>query len=241
MITRTLHGRLLVSGIILAVVMLFGLGAQMAGNVLPVEEAYNTESLIRLHILANSDLPDDQDLKLQVRDAVIAETNALFAGITTRAQAWQQLSIHKDAVRIVAQDVVDRSGKGYPVEVKLGNYDFPEKTYGSLTVPAGEYQAMQVIIGQGKGKNWWCVLFPPLCFMEGLGTDSAIVRRDSIEQNDSGDQDQTQQQVVVEWRFKYLDSLYREYSQKLAVLVSSPWGRRLLSTAQLPSQVLLRH
>lgn len=239
MIARTLRSRLLVSSIILVAILLFGFfGVQMISNMLPVQEAYNTESLIRLHILANSDLPSDQDLKLKVRDAIIAETSELFAGITTKAQAWEQLNIHKDTVRLIAQDVVDRSGKGYPVEVRLGNYDFPEITYGSLSIPAGDYQAMQVIIGQGKGKNWWCVLFPPLCFMEGAGIESAIIRRESS----VGQSDQSlTQQVVVEWRFKYLDGLYREYSEKLAVLLSSPWGRRLLSTAQLPSQVFLRH
>jgi len=233
-IARTLRSRLLISSIILVVALLLGcFGIQVSSHLLPVEMAYNTESLIRLHVLAHSDLPSDQELKLQVRDAIIAQTSDLFAGITTKAEAWQQLNLHKDALRTVAQNIVEQSGQDYSVEIRLGKYDFPERTYRHLLVPAGEYQAMQVVIGEGKGKNWWCVLFPPLCFMEGAGTEEAIVRRKS------NDTDQAQQ-VVVEWRLKYLDGLYREYGEKLAAVLGSVWGRRLLSTAQLPAQVLLR-
>ena len=131
----------------------------------------------------------------------------------------------------MAEETIHRFGKDYPVEIRLGKHDFPEKTYGQLLVPAGEYQAMQVVIGEGRGKNWWCVLFPPLCFMEGAMMDEAIVKRAPDDVN------QTSKKVVVEWRFKYLDGLYREYGEKLAMLIYSASGGRLFSRAQLPSNL----
>lgn len=234
-IVKALRSRLLVSSIILAVALVLGfLCMQVASNVLPVEKAYNTESLIRLHILAHSDLPGDQELKLQVRDAIIAETSDVFAQIATREEAWQQLNIHQDTIRQVAEETIHRAGKDYPVEIRLGKHDFPEKTYGQLLVPAGQYQAMQVIIGEGKGKNWWCVLFPPLCFMEGGMIEQAIIKCASNEDN------QAPKEIVVKWQFKYLDDLCREYGEKLAMLIYSASGGRLFSTAQLPSSIL-RH
>jgi stage II sporulation protein R len=234
-IVKALRSRLLVSSMIIAVALIFGfLCVQVTSNVLPVEKAYNTESLIRLHILAHSDLPGDQELKLQVRDAIIAETSGLFTQITTREEAWQQLNIHQDTIRQVAEETIHRFGKDYPVEIRLGKHDFPEKTYGQLLVPAGEYQAMQVVIGEGKGKNWWCVLFPPLCFMEGALMEEAIIKRAP------DDESQAPRKVVVEWRFRYLNDLYREYGEKLAVLIYSASGGRLFSTAQMPAHIL-RH
>lgn len=236
MIAEKLRNRLIVSSIILVAALLFGFfGIQVTSAIRPVEEAYNTESLIRLHILANSDLPSDQELKLQVRDAIVAHTSELFSGITTKEEAWQQLGLSREIVRAVAQEVIDRAGKDYLVEVRMGNLDFPEKTYGTLLVPAGAYQAMQVIIGQGKGRNWWCVLFPPLCFIEAAGSEPAIVR-----QEPSGE-GRAAEQVAVQWRLKYLDDLYREYGEKLALLLSSTWERSSLFIAQLPPQIFLKH
>lgn len=235
MIVKVWRSRLLVSSIILAVALILGfLCVQVTSNVLPIEKAYNTESLIRLHVLAHSDLPSDQELKLQVRDAIIAETSGLFTGITTKEEAWHQLNTHQDVIRQVAEETIHLSGKDYPVKINLGKHDFPENTYGQLLVPAGKYQAMQVVIGEGKGRNWWCVLFPPLCLMEGAMMDEAIVKRESNSEN------QVLEEVVVEWRFKYLDALYREYGEKLAVLIYSASRGRWFSTAELPLQIL-RH
>lgn len=237
LIVKTLLSRVLISSVILAAVFVLGfLGTQVASNILPVEEAYNAESLIRLHILANSDLPRDQELKLDVRDAILTKTQHLFSDITTKTEAWQRLVDNQDLVCSIAQEVIAKSGKDYPVEVRLGRYDFPEKTYGPLTVPAGDYQAIQVIIGRGQGHNWWCVLFPPLCFMENMGSES--VKREL--KTDKPGQPSKEQQVAVHWRLKYLDAIYRECGNKLAALARSDWGLRFLSTAQLPAERFLR-
>ena len=124
---------------------------------------------------------------------------------------------------------MNRSGKNYPVEVRLGEYAFPERTYGSVLVPAGDYQAVKIVIGEGKGRNWWCVLFPPLCLIEGAGA-----AQQPILGQEAADEGETRQ-VVVEWRFKYLDSLYREYGERLAALWDSVRGRAILSAKELSS------
>ncbi|NLA57706.1 MAG: stage II sporulation protein R [Firmicutes bacterium] len=231
MIAKRFRSRLLVIAVILSATLLLGFFAvHVTSNTLSVEEAFNVESLIRLHVVANSDSPFDQDLKLKVRNAILAETGHLFAGITTKAQAWEQLQLHKDVVQAVAQEAVNRSGKNYPVEVQLGTYAFPEKTYGSMLVPAGDYQAVKVVIGAGKGSNWWCVLFPPLCLMEGAG----VVQQPTVK-NDGTAHEGEARQVVVQWRFKYLESLYREYGERLAALLNSVRGRAILSAAEFSS------
>ncbi|NLY29240.1 MAG: stage II sporulation protein R [Firmicutes bacterium] len=231
MIIKTFRSRLLLSSVILAAALLLGFFAvQVTSNTLPVEEAFNVESLIRLHVLANSDSPGDQDLKLKVRDAVLTETRHLLAGVTTKTEAWEQLQLHKDMVQGAAQEVVNRSGKDYPVKVQLGEYAFPERTYGSVLVPAGDYQAVKIVIGEGKGRNWWCVLFPPLCLIESAGTAQQPV----VVQEGAADEGEAQQ-VVVEWRFKYLEGLYREYGERLAALWNSVRGRAILSAKELSS------
>ncbi|NMB24315.1 MAG: stage II sporulation protein R [Firmicutes bacterium] len=231
MIARTLLSRVFISSIILAVALLFGfLGMQVTSNVLPAKEAYDTESLIRLHILANSDLPSDQELKLQVRDAILAKTQHLFAGSANKAEAWQELIDHEDVIRSIAQEVVWEAGQEHPVEIRLGRYDFPERSYGSLTVPAGDYHAVQVVIGAGRGQNWWCVLFPPLCLMEAAGTEPVIREPNDVD---------PEKQAMVHWRLKYLDGIYKEYSGKLASFLDQGLGLRFLSTAQLQARSLL--
>ncbi|NLJ68321.1 MAG: stage II sporulation protein R [Firmicutes bacterium] len=232
MIANKFRSRLLFSSIALAAALLLGFfGMQVTSNGLPAEEAFNLESLIRLHVVANSDSPADQELKLQVRDAVIAQTQHLFAGVGSKVQAWEQLNLHKDVVQAAAQEAVSRYGKHYPVEVQLGEYAFPERDYGSMVVPAGDYQAVKVIIGEGKGRNWWCVLFPPLCLMDVDGAGAAqqpIIRREAVGEGEA-------RQLVVEWRLKYLDNIYREYGERLAALWDLVRGRTALSAAQLSS------
>ncbi|NLK08107.1 MAG: stage II sporulation protein R [Firmicutes bacterium] len=225
MMVRTLLNRVLISTIILAVALVFGLlGAYINDNVQSCEEAYNAESLIRLHILANSDAVKDQELKLLVRDAVLGKTQEIFAGSTNKAEAWQKLLNHEDAFEIAARDVVKKAGFDYPVKINLVQEPFPERTYGVLTIPAGDYHAMQVVIGDGVGRNWWCVLFPPLCLMDALETES-VVRQP---------QDQSERKKMVEWRLRYLDGIYREYGSKMASVFKQGFALRFLSTAQLP-------
>ncbi len=128
-------------------------------------EIYDT--VVRLHVLANSDSEEDQALKLKVRDGVLAYTTPLLEGVTTREQAEAILSAHTEEIKRQAEDVVAReTPEGMPrqtVTVTLGLEDYPTRNYESCAFPAGEYLSLRVCLGEAEGQNWWCVLFPPLC------------------------------------------------------------------------------
>ena len=132
--------------------------------VLPIHgEAEVYDSVIRLHVLANSDEAEDQALKLAVRDAVLDTTCALLQDTKTRDEAEAILAQNLDMIRRVAEDTVRKSGSSDAVAVSLDEEDYPTRSYESLAFPAGEYLSLRVMIGEAAGQNWWCVLFPPLC------------------------------------------------------------------------------
>ena len=131
---------------------------------LPVhgEEAiYDT--VVRLHVLANSDSEEDQALKLRVRDAVLEVTTPLVEGCGTQAEAIAAIEGGMEDIRAAAQRVIDDVGRTDDVSVLLGEEEYPTRTYDSCCFPAGEYVSLLVCIGEAEGQNWWCVLFPPLC------------------------------------------------------------------------------
>ena len=126
------------------------------------------ERVIRLHVLANSDSEEDQALKLQVRDGVLAWAEELLGGVEERKVAEAMLAENLPALQCVAAEIIAKKGYGYPVSVELADTEFPTKEYDGLTLPAGEYLALRVIIGEGAGQNWWCVLYPNLCFVDAI-------------------------------------------------------------------------
>lgn len=121
------------------------------------------DHVIRLHVLANSDTQADQDLKLQVRDAVLARTDAILANQDSADQAAALLQAHLDDLAQTAEAEIQAQGYDYPVEVRLEETWFPTRTYENVSLPAGNYLALRVLIGQAEGHNWWCVVFPSLC------------------------------------------------------------------------------
>lgn len=142
-------------------------------GVLPTHgEAEIYDSVVRLHVLANSDSEYDQALKLQVRDGVLAATAELLSDCTTREQALEVIGANLDTIRRSAQEVIEREGAGYDVTVKLCEEDYPTKNYESVCFPAGRYMSLQVCIGEAEGKNWWCVLFPGMCLSAASKTDA---------------------------------------------------------------------
>jgi stage II sporulation protein R len=141
-------------------------GACFAALIRDEQTAFNTTNLIRLHILANSDSPDDQALKLVIRDTVLREVKGLLVEATTKHEVWQILSESLSRIEDAARNEIGSRGKYYDVTVELGTFTFPPCSYGDLQVPAGDYDAIRVMLGSGTGQNWWCVLFPPLCFIE---------------------------------------------------------------------------
>ncbi len=129
--------------------------------------AYNCSrvrsDVLRMHVIANSDCSADQQLKLMVRDAVLERGAQLFDGTVTADEARRKIEPHKAELEAAAQEVIERAGYDYPVSVNVVNEYFATRCYGSLTMPAGRYTAVKVVIGEGAGRNWWCVMFPPLC------------------------------------------------------------------------------
>jgi len=125
-----------------------------------------SDNLIRLHVIANSDSEEDQALKRDVRDAVIEFMQKRLKDVTDLEQAKTIINDDIDEIEKIAAGKVREYGKAYPVKAVLGKYPFPTKAYGDIALPAGNYQALRIIIGEGIGSNWWCVLFPPLCFVD---------------------------------------------------------------------------
>lgn len=122
------------------------------------------QSVLRMHVIANSDSQEDQDLKYKVRDAVLAAGKEYFDGSIDCTQAEEILLPNKEKLTEVAKQVIKENGFDYDVEIEIGKDYFNTRTYdNSITLPAGEYEAVRVIIGEGSGKNWWCVMFPPMC------------------------------------------------------------------------------
>jgi stage II sporulation protein R len=129
------------------------------------------DSLIRLHVIANSDTFEDQALKLKVRDAILARAAQILEGVTSKEEAERLIHEQLDQLSAVSAETVWAEGYDYEVSLSVGRFAFPDKVYGVLKVPAGEYDAVRVIIGAGRGSNWWCVIFPPLCFIDMSGVE----------------------------------------------------------------------
>lgn len=120
--------------------------------------------VLRMHVVANSDSEADQQLKLRVRDAVLKCSADLFDGSVTADEAEKILLPEREKLIEAARKTVAENGFDYDVDVYIGKTYFTTRTYdGSVTLPAGKYEAVNVIIGEGKGHNWWCVMFPPMC------------------------------------------------------------------------------
>ncbi len=124
-------------------------------------EIYDT--VVRLHVLANSDSEEDQALKLRVRDAVLAVTSPLVKDCTSQAEAMAVLEKHLPELEAAARGVIDAEGRTDAISVELGREEYPTRVYESCAFPAGTYVSLRIMIGEAAGKNWWCVLFPPLC------------------------------------------------------------------------------
>ena len=135
------------------------LGARLDGA-----QAALADQVIRLHVLANSDSAEDQALKLRVRDRILAVAETYLTPGITRDETEELLRAHLYDLAAAGAEVVGAAGYDYPVTASLvHNYWFPTKTYTDFALPAGQYTALRIVIGEGGGQNWWCVVFPPLC------------------------------------------------------------------------------
>ena len=149
---------------ILIIVTVFAISLWAVNTYAPVhgeEKIY--DSVVRLHVIANSDSAEDQALKLKVRDAVLEESEEILSGVTDRDHALEMLGSSLDRLNECASNTVRANGFDYNCSVSLSQEKYPRKSYESVCFPSGEYTSLQVKIGESAGKNWWCVLFPNLC------------------------------------------------------------------------------
>lgn len=124
------------------------------------------DSLIRFHVIANSDSDEDQQLKLKVKNKVIEYLYPYLSESKSLDDSRQIIKDNMDEVKTLTQEVIKEEGYNYDVNLQLSRENFPDKSYGNIVLPQGNYEAFRIIIGKGKGRNWWCVMFPPLCFVD---------------------------------------------------------------------------
>ena len=136
-------------------------------------------SVFRLHVIANSDSKEDQELKFKVRDCLLNYMKEICGSCENKAEAISLVKEHQDEFNAIAKQTILDEGYSYDVKINIGNFEFPTKDYGDISLPAGFYDALRVEIGDAKGQNWWCVMFPPLCFVD---VTSGVVPEDSKEQ-----------------------------------------------------------
>ena len=147
------------------------LAAAILGSWLGWEQQALAERVIRLHVIANSDSQEDQELKLAVRDRVLAQVQELYPEGAGLEEVKEALEGHLNLLAAAGRQAVEEAGRDQPVTAQLTDCWFPTKEYEGFALPAGSYTALRVTIGEGEGQNWWCVAFPPLC----LGAASQTV------------------------------------------------------------------
>lgn len=171
------------------------------------------QKVLRFHVRANSDSREDQALKLRVRDAVGAMMQQVLEGVEDVAECSRIVEANLAAVVDTAQQTVYEEGYTYTVSAQMESTEFPQKAYGNYIFPAGEYQALNVVIGSGKGHNWWCVMYPNLCFHDAVYEVVDEEAEKTLQRVLSEDEyDAVLKSGEYRIRFKYLDFLNRFFS-----------------------------
>ena len=194
--------------IILILILIFSFAASYAQNV----HRDLSRSVVRLHIIANSDTECDQELKFAVRDRILDRFGELFSECHDASAALQAANANLDLIESVAADEISRRGFGYSVSAETGRFPFPTKVYGDVRLPSGSYNAVRVKIGNAKGHNWWCVMYPPLCFTDGVAEVSDSSRkklRESLSESDYKLITESDGSMPVEIRFKLAEIFRR--------------------------------
>lgn len=194
-----------------------GLSVQYAGW-MRATRAFGADNLIRLHVIANSNEKKDQELKYKVRDQVIEALRQQLVTAKDCEEAREIVAKNRSHLARIAQAVVAEEGDSYQVRVEWGKFAFPPKAYGSIVLPEGEYEAVRVVLGEGKGANWWCVLFPPLCFVDISGDvmqshqESAVAQEAMASEAKSSLENPTDRQEKNDpnLRIRFLDWLHQE-------------------------------
>lgn len=174
----------------------------------PINAAPVTEHLLRFHVIANSDSPTDQQIKLKIRDQILRNMDPKLHQATDLDSAKKIAATNLKVIEGIANLELKKAGFPYQAKASLGEYDFPTKSYGTFVLPAGKYQAVRIQLGRAEGKNWWCVLFPPLCFVDitqSLATNPGMMTTEAFSIAKQSGLVKTENQTKVEIRFKTLE------------------------------------
>ena len=189
---RRLLGRALVCGFVLAALCSFFPFAAACGQ-LP-------QDVVRLHVVANSNGAEDQAVKLLVRDAVLEEAARWYQGAGSMEEASSQLCTHLQSIAGAARQVLGEQGVGYSATAQMTEMYFPTRDYGDFRLPAGRYRTLRVTLGEGAGKNWWCVVFPSLCLPAATQEEALLTLPEGERQVVEGGQDvQVKLKAVELW------------------------------------------
>lgn len=168
--------------------------------------------LIRFHVIANSDTEEDQNLKLKLRDKVIEYYYPLLNNSKSIEESRKIILDNKSKVEELARDFIKENGYSYSITSELSHENFPEKQYGNIVLPQGNYEAYRIIIGNGEGHNWWCVMFPPLCFIDvtkgEVEEDESKKELDEViteSKQEPSDEEKTLDDEDVEIDFKFIE------------------------------------
>lgn len=171
-----------------------------------------TENVFRLHILANSDTEEDQELKIKVRDEVLEKTAYLFKNNSSVIESAKIARNHLNEIQTIAEDVISENGYDYTVNCEVTDMYFTKRIYDTITMPEGIYTSLRITIGEAKGKNWWCVMFPPLCLPAVTNIDDVLAGYNGI--FTAEEIEMLQQPDKYEIKFYFLE-LYYKIKEKL--------------------------
>jgi len=194
--------------LILLIFLLFLYVFICAQNYVSAVSTNLSSAVFRLHVIANSDTTEDQELKLKVRDSLLNYMNNICSDCTTKQEAITIANSHKTDFQKVAEQTIIENGYNYPVKINIDNFYFPTKNYGDISLPAGIYDALRVEIGEAKGQNWWCVMFPSLCFVD---ISSGIVDEEAKENLEENLQEESYSLISdtkktdIKFKFKILE------------------------------------
>ncbi|MGG7142189.1 stage II sporulation protein R [Clostridium nigeriense] len=225
-----MRNKILVVSLILIILSLSGCTSIENGqgfnldNELVYEDIVN--EIIRFHVIANSDSDEDQSLKLKVRDKVVEFVSSNLKDAKSLDEARQFLIDNKSDIESIAKSVVIENGYSYNVTSTLSRENFPDKVYGDVVFPQGEYEAYRILIGEAEGQNWWCVMFPPLCFVDGtkeVVDSKAIIN--TLESNKDSNKDSNKEskeesnkdsdkptENKIKFKFKLFEILFKNKS-----------------------------
>ena len=165
--------------------------------------------ILRFHVIANSDSKEDQELKLKIRDSIGGYLQEKLKDVDNLEECEAVVNDNLAQIEECARTVMEQEGYDYPVEAMVANVDFPVKTYGMYTFPKGNYEALEVVIGEGAGQNWWCVMYPNLCFANSV---YEVIDENSKEELRAVLTEEEYAEIMAEGeiqvKFKYFDGLF---------------------------------